>query len=153
LYDLFGLNIGQPAPTLDELIKLTHSEDRKFLRTFSKKVFLEHKDGEIEIRVKQLNGSNQYRWFLFISRPVKETYNLTHVMGIAMDIQNRKLYEQEVKNLHHQLVSSARRAGMADVATSILHNVGNILNSINVSVGLLIEVAEHPYYQKILMVE
>jgi signal transduction histidine kinase len=36
-----------------------------------------------------------------------------------------------------QLVEASRRAGMADVATTVLHNVGNVLNSINVSSGVI----------------
>src|SRR5262249_61906483 len=36
-----------------------------------------------------------------------------------------------------QLRASARQAGMAEVATSILHNVGNVLTSINVSATLV----------------
>lgn len=39
--------------------------------------------------------------------------------------------------MQRQLVGASRRAGMAEVATGILHNVGNILNSVNVSSTLL----------------
>lgn len=35
------------------------------------------------------------------------------------------------------LVDAARSAGMSDIATGILHNVGNVLNSVNVSASLL----------------
>lgn len=35
------------------------------------------------------------------------------------------------------LVEISRRAGMAEVATGVLHNVGNVLNSVNVSVTLV----------------
>ncbi|MBI2947002.1 MAG: HAMP domain-containing protein [Verrucomicrobia bacterium] len=35
------------------------------------------------------------------------------------------------------LVEVSRRAGMAEVATSVLHNVGNVLNSVNVSITLV----------------
>jgi signal transduction histidine kinase len=35
------------------------------------------------------------------------------------------------------LIITSRKAGMAEVATGILHNVGNVLNSVNVSVSLL----------------
>jgi C4-dicarboxylate-specific signal transduction histidine kinase len=35
------------------------------------------------------------------------------------------------------LVEASRRAGMADVATGVLHNVGNVLNSVNVSTQLV----------------
>lgn len=37
------------------------------------------------------------------------------------------------------LVEVSRAAGMAEVATGVLHNVGNVLNSVNVSSALLIE--------------
>jgi two-component system, sensor histidine kinase ChiS len=38
-----------------------------------------------------------------------------------------------------QLLETSRQAGMAEVATNILHNVGNVLNSVNVSSGLILE--------------
>src|SRR5262249_39241561 len=41
------------------------------------------------------------------------------------------------EKLHKQLMLTSRQAGMAEVATGVLHNVGNVLNSINVSVNLL----------------
>ncbi|SFW15536.1 ATP-binding protein [Pseudomonas sp. NFACC04-2] len=36
-----------------------------------------------------------------------------------------------------QLAAAARQAGMAEIATNVLHNVGNVLNSVNVSADLL----------------
>ncbi len=38
-----------------------------------------------------------------------------------------------------QMLEVARHAGMAQVATDVLHNVGNVLNSVNVSAGLVNE--------------
>lgn len=37
------------------------------------------------------------------------------------------------------LVKAARHAGMSEIATGVLHNVGNVLNSVNVSATLLTE--------------
>ena len=39
--------------------------------------------------------------------------------------------------MHQQLLEVSRQAGMAEVATSVLHNVGNVLNSVNVSSSLI----------------
>ena len=39
--------------------------------------------------------------------------------------------------LNRQLIDTSRRAGMAEVATGVLHNVGNVLNSVNVSATLV----------------
>jgi hypothetical protein len=36
-------------------------------------------------------------------------------------------------------MTASRQAGMAEVATNVLHNVGNILNSVNISASLVIE--------------
>ncbi len=36
-----------------------------------------------------------------------------------------------------QVVRAARAAGMSEIATGVLHNVGNVLNSVNVSANLL----------------
>lgn len=59
------------------------------------------------------------------------------VLGIVRDITQRKKAELEKERLNKELVQTSRRAGMADVATSVLHNVGNVLNSVNVAAGIV----------------
>jgi signal transduction histidine kinase len=56
--------------------------------------------------------------------------------GIEELVQART---RELEQSHKQLVDASRQAGMAEVATSVLHNVGNVLNSINVTTHLLSE--------------
>ncbi len=46
---------------------------------------------------------------------------------------------QELKELNEKIGSIARSAGMAEVASGVLHNIGNVLNSVNVSVTMLRE--------------
>jgi PAS domain S-box-containing protein len=53
------------------------------------------------------------------------------------DITKRKRSETELEQAHKQLLDISRQAGMAEVATSVLHNVGNVLNSVNVSSTLV----------------
>ncbi|HEV3272746.1 MAG TPA: CHASE sensor domain-containing protein [Candidatus Methylacidiphilales bacterium] len=53
------------------------------------------------------------------------------------DITERKRSESELEQAHKQLMDTSRQAGMAEVATSVLHNVGNVLNSVNVSSTLV----------------
>ncbi|RDH82505.1 MAG: hypothetical protein DIZ80_09470 [endosymbiont of Galathealinum brachiosum] len=43
----------------------------------------------------------------------------------------------ELNELNKKMVDIARSAGMAEVASGVLHNVGNVLNSVNVSTALL----------------
>jgi two-component system, sensor histidine kinase len=43
----------------------------------------------------------------------------------------------ELETTHRQLIVAARSAGMAEVAIDVLHNIGNVLNSVNISVTLV----------------
>ena len=59
----------------------------------------------------------------------------------ALHESNRRLAESldRLQSTQRQLLETSRRAGMADVATTILHNVGNVLNSVNVSASVAID--------------
>jgi PAS domain S-box-containing protein len=57
--------------------------------------------------------------------------------GIFLDITQNKRDAEELDKLNRQLVDASRSAGMADVATGVLHNVGNVLNSVSVSATLV----------------
>ncbi|HVZ45077.1 MAG TPA: AAA family ATPase [Ramlibacter sp.] len=66
---------------------------------------------------------------------------------LAVSLANALLYEnleervrsrtRELEHTQAQLVDTARRAGKAEIAANVLHNVGNILNSINVSASVV----------------
>jgi two-component system NtrC family sensor kinase len=45
----------------------------------------------------------------------------------------------ELERTHRKLMDTSHQAGMAEVATDVLHNVGNVLNSINVAATLIRE--------------
>jgi PAS domain S-box-containing protein len=62
---------------------------------------------------------------------------ITGMLIIARDITIRKQAEAERQTLQQQLMETSRRAGMADVAASVLHNIGNVLTSVNVTTNLL----------------
>lgn len=55
------------------------------------------------------------------------------------DITQAKRAEAELAELNRQIADAQRRAGMAEVATGVLHNVGNVLNSVNVTATLVRE--------------
>lgn len=56
---------------------------------------------------------------------------------LAREIAERKQAQAEVESVHRQLMDASREAGMAEIATNVLHNVGNVLNSVNVSAILV----------------
>ena len=58
---------------------------------------------------------------------------------VTRDESARVESEKEIAETHKQLLAASHSAGRAEVATGVLHNVGNVLNSVNVSASLLRE--------------
>jgi len=58
---------------------------------------------------------------------------------VTQDITEIKEADLALERVHKQLVDASRQAGMAEVATNILHNVGNVLHSVNISASLVTE--------------
>jgi signal transduction histidine kinase/HAMP domain-containing protein len=66
---------------------------------------------------------------------------------LAISLENVRVYQDlerrvqqrtvELRAAQKELVTAAHRAGMAEVATNVLHNVGNVLNSVNVSANVI----------------
>jgi PAS domain S-box-containing protein len=59
------------------------------------------------------------------------------IVAIARDITKRKNAEAKLEQMHEQLADASRLAGMAEIANNVLHNVGNVLNSVNISAGMI----------------
>ncbi len=59
------------------------------------------------------------------------------LISMFIDITERKQAEEQLKETHKQLLVASRQAGMAEIATNVLHNVGNVLNSVNVASSCL----------------
>ncbi|MDB9787016.1 ATP-binding protein [Bacteriovoracaceae bacterium] len=57
-----------------------------------------------------------------------------------IDLLQSKIFDQRIslKTSRAQLIKSSHLAGMSEVATGVLHNVGNILNGVNSSVEVVI---------------
>ncbi|HID24083.1 MAG TPA: GHKL domain-containing protein [Planctomycetaceae bacterium] len=58
---------------------------------------------------------------------------------LRREIGERERAERKLRGVQEELVETAHRAGMAEIATGVLHNVGNVLTSVNVSSNLAME--------------
>ena len=64
---------------------------------------------------------------------------LEYFSTVMRDMTERRQAEEALRLSQQKLLETSRLAGMAEVATGVLHNVGNVLNSVNVSAGLVVE--------------
>ena len=56
--------------------------------------------------------------------------------ALRQEVEERKRIQAEREDLNRKLLERSRSVGMADVASTVLHNVGNVLNSLNISVDV-----------------
>jgi PAS domain S-box-containing protein len=77
-------------------------------------------------------------WVLTSKLPLRnEAGEIIGTFGISKDVTESKQMELALEKSRRDLVEASRQAGMAEVATGVLHNVGNVLNSLNVSTTVI----------------
>ena len=92
-------------------------------------------EAEIASRTRELATANA-------SLQREEAQLKQETRALAKEIEERKRMELENKRIHRELLETSRQAGMAEIATNVLHNVGNVLNSVNVSTSLVVDNAK-----------
>ena len=110
--------------------KLNPQEAAKTVKVISEFVAL-GKHYTYEYRMIAADGRNV--WIRESGAILVENGKPIAIRGILQDITRQKLDAEQLDKLNRQLIDTSRQAGMADVATGVLHNVGNVLNSVSVA--------------------
>jgi two-component system NtrC family sensor kinase len=88
--------------------------------------------------VKHIWADGRITWSLNIAMPMRnDTGDIVGVFGTNKNVTAAKLMEQELEKANQELRDMSRLAGMAEAATGVVHNVGNVLNGVNVSTNLI----------------
>lgn len=61
---------------------------------------------------------------------------------VVIDTRERKQSEAALRKAQQELVQASRKAGMAEVATGVIHNVGNVITAVNVAIRQLLDQEE-----------
>lgn len=104
----------------------------------------------------QFTASEKDVWLIGTYSPYRNTDGeIIGVVASIRDITERQASEEqlrqyrdhleeqvaqrtkELQEVHQEMVRVARQAGMAEIASGVLHNVGNVLNSVRVTTSLL----------------
>jgi ligand-binding sensor domain-containing protein/signal transduction histidine kinase len=96
-------------------------------------------EAEVQNRTADLAKTNASLQQEIAGRQQTEVQLKQRTLSLEKEIEERKKMQQEVERVHRELLEVSRLAGMSEIATNILHNVGNALNSVNVSATLVAE--------------
>jgi signal transduction histidine kinase len=130
MYQIFGQDPASFRPSLASWLALIHPQDRQRVRASI---------NTASERRPRASLTNRYR----IVRPDGtighvEAIGATdwvanRVAGIVLDVTARVQSEERESGLQQQVLDSSHRAGMAEIAAGVLHNVGNVLNSLGIA--------------------
>jgi PAS domain S-box-containing protein len=112
-----------------------HPDDQLLAQSFRKTGLEQERPTQFEYRMIAADG--RAVWLREISTFTIEAGTPRALRGVLFDITEQKQAEEELELLNKRLLETSRYAGMAEVATGVLHNVGNVLNSVNVSSTLI----------------
>lgn len=91
-----------------------------------------------DLELEAITAKGRHSWVRAIGEAERNaTGAVTRVQGALQDVTQRKETARREEQ-HKQLVDASRLSGMAEVATNVLHNVGNVLTSVNVSAALIV---------------
>lgn len=113
-----------------------HPADRAMTIATWQKALAERDIYQVRHRVRRHDGV--YRYMSGRGIPIlADDGEIQEWLGVHTDITERKIAEIEKERLNRELVELSRRSGMSEVATNVLHNVGNVLNSVNISSSVI----------------
>jgi signal transduction histidine kinase len=95
---------------------------------------IRQRDEQIQLHLREVHTARDQ----LEARVEARTADLTRANAdLHAEMRHRQESERKREEMQANLVEASRKAGMADVATGVLHNVGNVLNSVNVSTQLV----------------
>src|SRR5882757_6714077 len=143
MHELYAQSPTEFQPTLESWLSLIHPDDRQAAQTAITGAMRDQSQLRSQYRIVRPDGSVCH----IASLAAVATDSIdsgARLVGIDLDITDRVEAEERERNLQRQLRDASRQAGMAEIATNVLHNVGNVLNSVNISAGLVTERVRKP---------
>ena len=129
-HDLFLVDYQLGDQTALELLKMSQAMECEPVII----MLTGQEDREIDLQAIRSGASD------YVIKSTLSPAGLDRTIRYALE---RKRLQLERDHLTSQLLQTSRRVGMADVASSVLHNVGNVLNSINISAGVVASTIRH----------
>jgi PAS domain S-box-containing protein len=105
-----------------------HPDDREWVIALSGKATLEHRKHDFEYRMIVADGRTV--WLRNIVNVLVEGDVATELVGVTVDITERKLAEIEADRLRHQFTQALRVTSLGELAVTLAHELNQPLGAI-----------------------
>jgi PAS domain S-box-containing protein len=143
MHELYGQSLGAFRPTMESWLELIHPDDREAAQAAITGAIRDNTHLRSQYRVVRPDGSVCH--IASLAAVATDSVEMgPRLVGIDLDITDRVEADERERKLQQQLRDASRQAGMAEIATNVLHNVGNVLNSLNISASLVADRVKKP---------
>ncbi|HTX55261.1 MAG TPA: ATP-binding protein [Candidatus Baltobacteraceae bacterium] len=134
--ELFGYASEDPI-TLERFLQSVHGDDREHVRQVVRRVVEEK--GELHIEYRTVRSDGAIRWIVSRGRwrPSSSSTGADRLMGVSLDITERRDAELELGRLRRDLTHMGRTALLGELTASLAHELNQPLTAIaaNADVG------------------
>ena len=132
MYAIYGVPADQFALRHNAVIAMIHPDDLPHAQAAWDEALSDTNQLRVQFRVVHPDGRVVHLDSLAAVITDSHTSH-RRLVGITLDISDRVEAEQRERQLQTQLREASHQSGMAEVAIGVLHNVGNVLNSLGIS--------------------
>jgi len=144
-YRIYGFDLAEGAPTLEEYLERVHPEDRLKWKGMAERAIVEKADYDQEFRILLPNG--MVKWIQTVGHPfLSNTGDLDGFVGSSTDITELKSAEQErekVRQLEADLAHTNRVSTLGEMAASLAHEIKQPIAAAITSANSCIEWLSH----------
>ncbi len=132
LYTIYGCSMDTFKPSFAACVSMIHPDDLALAQAAWDNALQGSSQLQVKFRIIRSDGSTVHLDTL-AAMVIDPGTSERRLVGITLDISQRVAAEQRERLLQRQLRDASHQSGMAEVATGVLHNVGNVLNSLGVA--------------------
>jgi PAS domain S-box-containing protein len=118
LYEIFGLDPGNGAPTVEQYLAIIHPQDRDSIAETIKMMFQQHCACDVTKRIVRPDG--QLRYVRCVATPVIEQGVFKGLLGTAMDVTEQELLTQELRREQAYLTDAQSMAHIGSWAYNLV---------------------------------
>jgi PAS domain S-box-containing protein len=134
MWEIFGQHPASFKPSNESWLGLIHPEDRERIREQLASLGECLSTSTFDFQYRVIRPDGELRHIKSIGAPADiEEGVVSCFAGVTLDITERIEGEEREQALQRLLREHSHQAGMAEIATGVLHNVGNVLNSLGIA--------------------